>query len=189
MHHAVAVALGVAAGSAAASFLISRRVRPEAAARAITMLAVLCATSTLWSLLLVAMANIVQLHGIAERLSWCSNLAVEHRGRLTPIGALAVIAVAAIVYSAVRVRSQQRRLRAPSGRGELTIVPSAVPTAFALPGRPGQIVVSSGMLRSLEPDECRVLLAHERAHLRCPPPSLRPTHSACGWRPCRCSHR
>ena len=39
------------------------------------------------------------------------------------------------------------------------------PTAFVLPGRPGRIVVSAGMLRALDVEERRVLLAHERSHL------------------------
>ncbi|MFJ2651595.1 M56 family metallopeptidase [Streptomyces sp. NPDC087420] len=41
-----------------------------------------------------------------------------------------------------------------------------VPVAFALPGAPGRVVVSSTMLRALTADERRALLAHERAHLR-----------------------
>jgi Zn-dependent protease with chaperone function len=167
MHSAVVVSLFVAAGSAAVSFLISQRMRPAAAARAMTTLAVLSAASTLWALLIVVSANVVQLHGVAERLSWCTDLAASHRETLGPIGASASVAFVAILASAFRVRRCQRRLRAPSGHRELAIVQSEEPAAYALPGNPGQIVVSTGMLRSLAPDERRVLLAHERAHLRC----------------------
>ena len=39
------------------------------------------------------------------------------------------------------------------------------PDAYALPGRPGRIVVTTGMLRALEPAEREALFAHERAHL------------------------
>ncbi len=38
--------------------------------------------------------------------------------------------------------------------------------AFAVPGAAGRVVVSSGMLRSLDGAERRALLAHERSHLR-----------------------
>ncbi|MGW6772594.1 M48 family metalloprotease, partial [Streptomyces sp. NPDC055037] len=38
--------------------------------------------------------------------------------------------------------------------------------AAARPGRPGRIVVTTGMLRALEPAEREALFAHERAHLR-----------------------
>jgi Zn-dependent protease with chaperone function len=170
VHRALFVAVGVAAGSATVAFLISRHIRPVMATRVITMLAVVSAVSTLWTLLLVASSNIVQLHGVAERLSWCSNLLVTHRGTISPVGAGAIVALGATVFSALRVFLRQRRLRAPMGQAGLAIVPSDVPNAFALPGHlghHGQVVVSTGMLRSLEPDERRALLAHERAHLRC----------------------
>lgn len=166
MHHSIAIALAVAAGSAIVSFLISRRVRPASAARAITMLAALCAVSTFWALLIIASENVVQLHGVAERFSWCGNLAVAHRGTLGLTGAAAMLALVAILGSTLRVRRRQSLLRAPAGHRELAIVQSEAPTAYALPGHPGQIIVSTGMLRSLDPDERRVLLAHERAHLR-----------------------
>ncbi|MGW7378006.1 SpoIIE family protein phosphatase [Streptomyces sp. NPDC054794] len=39
------------------------------------------------------------------------------------------------------------------------------PDAYALLGRPGRIVVTSGMLRALPAEERAVLLAHEQAHL------------------------
>ncbi|WP_063771915.1 M48 family metalloprotease [Kitasatospora mediocidica] len=39
--------------------------------------------------------------------------------------------------------------------------------AYALPGRPGRIVVTAGMLRALPAPERAALLAHERAHLAC----------------------
>jgi beta-lactamase regulating signal transducer with metallopeptidase domain len=38
--------------------------------------------------------------------------------------------------------------------------------AYAVPGRPGRIVVSSGLLRTLTAAQRRGVLAHERAHLR-----------------------
>ncbi len=167
MHHALVVAFAVAIGSAGISFLVSMQIRPEAATRAIATLASLSALSTLWALFLIASANIVQLHGIAEALSWCGTNAIAHRDTMTPVGGVAVIAVIAVVCSGVRIWRHQRLLRAPAGHQDLEIVRSDVPTAFALPGRPGQIVISTGMLRSLEADERRVLLAHERAHLRC----------------------
>ena len=49
---------------------------------------------------------------------------------------------------------------------DLAVLDDAAPDALALPGRPGSIVVTSGMLRALSPAERDVLLAHERSHLR-----------------------
>jgi Zn-dependent protease with chaperone function len=51
---------------------------------------------------------------------------------------------------------------APDG---LVVVDDATPEAFALPGLPGRVVVSTGMLHALDESEHDVLLAHERAHL------------------------
>jgi Zn-dependent protease with chaperone function len=49
--------------------------------------------------------------------------------------------------------------------GPLVVVDDPTPAAVAVPGWPGRILVSSGMLRALPVDEQRVLLAHERCHL------------------------
>ncbi|MGW2177599.1 M56 family metallopeptidase [Streptomyces sp. NPDC001732] len=53
--------------------------------------------------------------------------------------------------------------------GELVVLRDSRPDAYALPGRPGapgRIVVTTGMLRALDPAERDALLAHERAHLK-----------------------
>ncbi|NUR85131.1 MAG: M56 family metallopeptidase, partial [Nonomuraea sp.] len=51
---------------------------------------------------------------------------------------------------------------APDG---LVVVDDPAPEAFALPGLPGRVVVSTGMLHALDDGEHGILLAHERAHL------------------------
>ncbi|MBK6971201.1 MAG: M48 family metalloprotease [Candidatus Microthrix sp.] len=43
---------------------------------------------------------------------------------------------------------------------------SSEPVAFAVPGRPGRVVVSKGMLETLDSAERRVVYAHEHSHLR-----------------------
>src|SRR6185436_547302 len=53
-----------------------------------------------------------------------------------------------------------------SGERELAIVTSVEPFAYSLPGKPGQVVISTAMLRSLDAEERRVLIAHEQSHLR-----------------------
>lgn len=167
MGDATAVGLIVALGAAGASLLVPRGVRPQVATRLITVFAVFSALAVVWTLFLVAASSLAQLHGIAERLSWCSNTVATHRDAFAPAGWFAIVGLIAISGSAWRVRSRQRRLRATTGDQEIAIVGSDIPTAFALPGRPGQIVVSTGMLSALNVDERRVLFAHERAHLRC----------------------
>jgi Zn-dependent protease with chaperone function len=166
VRHAAIVALTVAMATGSAALLVPRRIRPDTAARLITALVVLSFAAALWTTLLILTANVVQVHGIAERLAWCSDLVTRHRGYFTPIGLVALGAVVAATTSAARVRVRQRRQRAHRDDEELAIIPSDQPVAYALPGRPGQVVVSTGMLRSLDPHERRVLIAHERSHLR-----------------------
>jgi beta-lactamase regulating signal transducer with metallopeptidase domain len=69
------------------------------------------------------------------------------------------------LFTARRAQRCQRRVRAPRGASGVEIINSEVPLAYALPGSPGQIVVSSAMLDFLDADEQRVLMAHEQAHL------------------------
>ncbi|WP_329133121.1 M56 family metallopeptidase [Streptomyces sp. NBC_01476] len=84
-------------------------------------------------------------------------------------GLLAVVVVALLrtLRRHVVEPARARRAAAATGTaaGDLTVLPDAVADAYALPGRPGRIVVTSGMLRALDPAEREALLAHERAHL------------------------
>jgi Zn-dependent protease with chaperone function len=52
------------------------------------------------------------------------------------------------------------------GAGPLVVLEDPSPEACTLPGLPGRIVVSTGMLASLEFDERQAVLAHERVHMR-----------------------
>lgn len=75
----------------------------------------------------------------------------------------------AAAAAVLRLRADLRRARQVAGGtgAELAVLPDDHPDAYALPGRPGQIVVTTGMLNALDPDEREALFAHERAHLRC----------------------
>ncbi|MCG0283708.1 M48 family metalloprotease [Streptomyces sp. PSAA01] len=84
-------------------------------------------------------------------------------------GALAVGAWA-LGRSAVRqvgaFRAARTQAEARPAVGDLCVIDSPYPDAYALPGRPQRIVVTTGMLRSLGPAEREALFAHERAHNR-----------------------
>jgi Zn-dependent protease with chaperone function len=58
-----------------------------------------------------------------------------------------------------------RRLPTEVPFGRVVVLDDPCPDAYALPGVPGRIVVSTGMLDALNARERQVLLAHERAHL------------------------
>jgi Zn-dependent protease with chaperone function len=94
---------------------------------------------------------------------------------LFPVTLLALGALAACTGTIARsVLLQWRLLRTAQSRaatlqlaGDLSVVNDEHADAYALPGNPGRIVVTSGMLRALTPLEREALFAHERAHLRC----------------------
>ncbi|MEU9210564.1 M56 family metallopeptidase [Streptomyces sp. NPDC048415] len=73
-----------------------------------------------------------------------------------------------LARSALRQLRAFRAARTQADRrptaGDLCVIDSPHPDAYALPGRPHRIVVTTAMLRTLGPDEREVLFAHERAH-------------------------
>ncbi|MDQ0578508.1 M48 family metalloprotease [Streptomyces rishiriensis] len=73
-----------------------------------------------------------------------------------------------LVRSAFRQTRTFRTARTQADRrpaaGDLCVIDSPHPDAYALPGRPHRIVVTTAMLRSLGPAEREALFAHERAH-------------------------
>jgi Zn-dependent protease with chaperone function len=81
----------------------------------------------------------------------------------------AALLLAGLTAGTVAATRRVRAIRAANdlaGPSPLVIVRTDSPIAHALPGRPGTIVVSTGMLAGLTPAERRALLAHEQAHLR-----------------------
>ncbi|MDH6142017.1 MULTISPECIES: M56 family metallopeptidase [Kitasatospora] len=62
-------------------------------------------------------------------------------------------------------RPSLRELFSPTDHHPLAVLDEDHADAYALPGRPGRIVVTAGMLRALPAPERAALLAHERAHL------------------------
>ncbi|MGW1873567.1 M56 family metallopeptidase [Streptomyces sp. NPDC001975] len=153
------------------SAVIGRRVAPALAARMLTSAAVLTAAATTWSLVLLTTALLGDAPPVIRE-------AREDGRPLTDpvpevIGVAACLTLAVVVWRMQRaVRAERRTRRAlrrlcegHPGDTELMVADCEVPRAFAIPGRPGRILVTSAMLSALAPAERRVLLAHERAHL------------------------
>jgi Zn-dependent protease with chaperone function len=140
-------------------------------AAAFVIAAMLCAAAATWGLVLLA----------ATLLGYTSLVADEALERGVQLQdpvpkMIGVTASILLVFGAVRVvrvlrvrRATTRELRAvcsSCGTGELAVVALGAPHAFAVPGRPGRILVTRGLLSVLDGDERRVVLAHERAHLQ-----------------------
>ncbi|MFF6992155.1 M48 family metalloprotease [Streptomyces sp. NPDC010273] len=152
----------------------AHRLAPRPAAWSLAAAALVALLGWLGSLALLAFAGLAQLPEVAEEGRWSvAAVRASDPVYLTVAGtaALALLAsVTGLTVAAVRqlrhLRWARRECRLLPGDTELAVLDMAVPEAFALPGAPGRIVVSRGMLRCLGDREREALLAHERAHLR-----------------------
>ncbi|GHI03792.1 peptidase M48 [Streptomyces cellostaticus] len=151
--------------------VIVGRVAPALAARVLTSAAVVTAAATTWSLVLLVAALLGDAPPVVREAREDGHRLVDPVPEV--IGVAAGVALAVVVWRVHRAVHAERCTRRALRRlcagqpadTELIVAASDVPQAFAIPGRPGRILVTSAMLSALEPGERRVLLAHERAHL------------------------
>lgn len=164
-----------AIGLAAAAGPLGRRGAPRLAAATLVAVALTVAVAADIALGVLVSARLLDAAPLAELLGWHA----KRPGRIPVPVPISVTAGAALALIAAAAWRDWRRSRAawqqlhaaggPVAPGELIVVRSADAVAYAVPARrdrPGRIVVSDGMLRTLDPGERRVLLAHERSHLR-----------------------
>ncbi|MFF9690708.1 M56 family metallopeptidase [Streptomyces sp. NPDC014623] len=159
--------------------LAEQHLHPRNATR---LLAVVGSTLALCSTLCLALLMVVgtaQLPGNPLPDGWSdpevrAAVPYEEKAGLVAIGALGAVVVACgstlLRHARTRVRAT-RALSSYTGHGlpgDLVVLPSPDPYAYALPGRrgrDGRIVVSTAMMECLDARERRALVAHERAHL------------------------
>jgi hypothetical protein len=96
--------------------------------------------------------------------------------------AVAATIVIRLIVSLVRVSSRARARRARHrmlvdlldrverheglGGAEVRVLDGALPLAYCVPGREPRVVLSDGVLQTLDREQVDAVLAHERAHLR-----------------------
>jgi len=154
-------------GGIVAGCFLPRFVSPATCARVLTVAVGLAAASVTSALLLVAMAASSELHTVSDALGWCRALYPGDHGAAPWAGAVAAALLGFAGVCAVRYRRQVRAEHAPFADIDgLEVVASDAPIAFAVPGRPGGVVIGSALLGHLDPDERTAVLAHENAHLR-----------------------
>jgi Peptidase family M48 len=129
------------------------------------------------SLLLQAAPTLLRAAGLERVAALC-----EHAlGPVAPggplVGVVAGAVAAAVAWLAARsvfaARRHRRLVRVEAGIGwhaqvgghELVVLPSREPVAFSTAGRPGQVVVSQGLLAALSAAEVAAVLRHELAHV------------------------
>ncbi|WP_433088018.1 M56 family metallopeptidase [Dactylosporangium sp. CA-052675] len=148
--------------------LLADRLAPGAAARAVAWSAAAAAFGSTANLALFAAHAAAEVPFVGRALGWSTRI-VAHDTASRPwvpwlsIGLLAA-AAGSVSYRWMRQRRLLRLL--PSGpAGPVVMVPDATAGAFAVPGRPGHVVVTTGMRDLLTDRQFEALLAHERAHL------------------------
>ncbi|GIE98464.1 M56 family metallopeptidase [Paractinoplanes rishiriensis] len=147
---------------------LAERARPRPAVLGLVTAAVLTAAGTVWSLLLLILT-------LFDDLPAMIAANARHGMRLPePVpDQIALAAAALLTWALIRLardlhrrHDTVRRLRnAGPGTDGVVIADWSEPLAVAVPGRPGDVLLTTGMLRLLTPAERRAVIAHERAHL------------------------
>jgi Zn-dependent protease with chaperone function len=185
MHVAVYVPLVLPLLAAASARWLAGRLPPRLATWVLTATTVVLAAASGAALTALAATAVGQLPLVATLGRWSVRVLRADDPASLSVALVACVLLIAAVAAAVRALICRARalLRAarmarrlptddlfdPSGQDPLTpvvVVDDPRPDAYALPGVPGRIVVSTGMLDGLDTDERRALLEHERTHLR-----------------------
>jgi len=142
-----------------------RRLQPEIAARTVTTtlaIVAVAAAPTMWILSIGYVAHLPLLDG---RLDWCAQSLGVHDPIPLWVGLPALFFSVVGVLRVRAVLRNYRRLRHDQ-RGAVSITEHAQPFAFTLPGRGGQVILSTGLVEMLDEAEQGVVLAHEHTHAR-----------------------
>ncbi|MEO6700817.1 MAG: M48 family metalloprotease [Jatrophihabitantaceae bacterium] len=153
---------------------LSRRLPPHVSTWLLSAGALLAAAASSASLALLAFTGLAQNPLLAAQAHWSDEVLHHHNPVAVPIGTAACAATLILgyrfsvaFYRRVEAVREAHALASALGSatGELAVLDSPQRQAFAVPGRPGRIAVTTGLLRSLDGAQRRALLAHERSHL------------------------
>lgn len=137
---------------------------PKASIRVLTAIAATIA-ATVVAVLMAAIAGLGSRLGMAPGLvEWCPLLTAHHEVGFGEGSAAIFLSAAVVVRAAKVLRLHRWACEGTAGRS-LLVLNDDVPVAYAAPGEPGCVVVSTGLLRSLDARQRQIVFAHERAHL------------------------
>lgn len=173
MRVSVYLPLIVSALLALGSPLMARRLSPVSATRALSAAGAIAAVASTWGLALLAITLAGRVAFVAEQAHWSRAVLLATDPVPSVVGIAAAVVLALALTGFVRVARARleglrdaRHLCRGSATTEMIVLSEDTPLALAVPGQPGRIVVSTGMLQALSGPQRRALLAHERSHLR-----------------------
>ncbi|WP_248966249.1 M56 family metallopeptidase [Sphaerisporangium perillae] len=173
MRIAVYLPLLLPALAALAARPLADRLDPRLATWLLTVSAVALAAASSAALALLALAGLARIPLVDTVGNWSARVMQRDDPTALWVALIAGALLTAAAAAAARMfwRRARTLLAAAAeaaclpGTGELVVTDDPAAEAFAVPGRPGRIVVSTGMLHALDHAERDILLAHERAHL------------------------
>jgi Peptidase family M48 len=165
----------LAALFSAAAPVIARRLPPPIATWLLSIGGLVAAAGSIAVLGFLAFTLLGRAQLLATQGHWSPTALRRDDPVAVPVEVVALLALAAVTVrvAAVALRRSRALLDAhrlaaalPAHGAELAVIADLIPCAFAVPGRPGRIVASVGLLRRLDTGQRRAVLAHERSHLR-----------------------
>jgi Zn-dependent protease with chaperone function len=159
----------------AAAPVLAWRLPPPAATWLLSIGGLIAAAASVAVLGFLAFTLVGQAPVLAQQGHWSAVALRQADPASIPVEVAALLALTAVTLRVAitllcrgRALLDAYRLAAalPATGGELAVIADPVPCAYAVPGRPGRIVASVGIIRGLDAGERRAVLAHERSHLR-----------------------
>jgi hypothetical protein len=164
MHDDVFLSLALPLLAGPVAHLIAVRVGPRPATILMTVAALTLSVTSCAALGILAVAGLASPSGSALTFAALASRAVA----VIASAAMGAALLAAGRFIVTRCRAlidafgHARSLAAPD---VLVVTPQATADAYTVPGSPGRIVVSTGMVAALDEPSLSALLAHEQAHL------------------------
>jgi Zn-dependent protease with chaperone function len=174
MHLAIYLPLLMPGLAALVARPVAARLPPAAATWLLVLSALALALASSAVLGLLALTALVRIPLVESVGEMSGPVITRHDPASVPVAIAAATLLVAAMTLAGRVLWRRTSAIAAAGRegrqlrgsGQVVVVEDEAADAYTLPGVPGRIVVTAGMLNALSPLEREVLLAHERAHAR-----------------------
>ncbi|WP_375494038.1 M56 family metallopeptidase [uncultured Jatrophihabitans sp.] len=166
----------ISVGLGALAPALAHQSSPPWAARLLVGLALVAALATGLALCALAVLGIGQIPSAGRFGGWSADAISDSTPVPGVVGIIAgLVAVALLVRAGTHAVRALARLRSAiidsrgltaAADGIVVVDDPQTTRAYSVPGRPGRIVATSGLLALLDHDERRAVVAHERAHLR-----------------------